>query len=289
MTDFYEILGVSRTASIEEIKKAYKKLAIKWHPDKNRDKQKEATEMFKKIGEAYEVLSDPTKRRDYDNTGVDPYDEVNEDFDCRSQFFRQGSHHRNKFTDQRAFDIFNHFFSEFEDFHRNFSFQDEDDFGLGSPFKRSNSKYNQRNARHGFDDFGNFGGFGFKSSMFDDFFGGNDPFENFGKSNSFQQASFSSSSSTFGAGGRGISRSVSTSTYIGSDGRKKVRKETVITNPDGSKESNVEEFTEDPPASNRLGYNDNSNNMRISYNNKDSGGSLRRMHSTSSTTSRLRK
>ena len=51
-------LGVSKTATDEEIKKAYRKLALKWHPDKNQDKKEEATEKFKLICEAYEVLSD---------------------------------------------------------------------------------------------------------------------------------------------------------------------------------------------------------------------------------------
>lgn len=64
--DFYKILGIPRTADDEEIKKAYKKLALKWHPDKNENKA-DATNKFKEIGEAYSVLGDPEKRRRYDN------------------------------------------------------------------------------------------------------------------------------------------------------------------------------------------------------------------------------
>ncbi|WP_101048073.1 molecular chaperone DnaJ [Macromonas nakdongensis] len=74
--DFYEILGVAKTASDDDIKKAYRKLAMKHHPDRNQgDKAKEAEEKFKEAKEAYEMLSDPQKRAAYDqygHAGVDP-------------------------------------------------------------------------------------------------------------------------------------------------------------------------------------------------------------------------
>ena len=66
--DYYETLGVSKTASQEEIKSAFRKLARKYHPDTAEDK-KTAEEKFKEINEAYEVLSDPEKRQKYDNLG----------------------------------------------------------------------------------------------------------------------------------------------------------------------------------------------------------------------------
>ena len=69
--DYYEILGVSKDATPEEIRKAYKKLAIKWHPDKHVDDKKEAEEKFKEIAGAYSVLSDPEKKREYDTGGMD--------------------------------------------------------------------------------------------------------------------------------------------------------------------------------------------------------------------------
>lgn len=64
-TDFYEILGLNKNASEEEIRKAYKKLAVKYHPDKNHSP--DAPEMFRKIQIAYETLSNPNKRIFYDN------------------------------------------------------------------------------------------------------------------------------------------------------------------------------------------------------------------------------
>ena len=67
--DYYEILGVDRNASAEEIKRAYRRLAKKYHPDLNKDNPKEAEEKFKEISEAYEVLSDPQKRANYDRFG----------------------------------------------------------------------------------------------------------------------------------------------------------------------------------------------------------------------------
>ncbi len=67
MRDFYEVLGVSKNATDREIKTAYRKLALKWHPDRN--KSSEAEEKFKEINKAYEVLADPKKKEMYDQLG----------------------------------------------------------------------------------------------------------------------------------------------------------------------------------------------------------------------------
>ena len=72
--DYYEVLGLKKGASDDEIKKAYKKLARKYHPDLNRDDPKTAEEKFKEVNEAYDVLKDPKKKATYDQFGHDAFD-----------------------------------------------------------------------------------------------------------------------------------------------------------------------------------------------------------------------
>ncbi len=67
--DFYQILGADRKASAEDLKKAYRQLALKYHPDRNKD-DKAAEQKFKEINEAYDVLKDPQKRAAYDQFGT---------------------------------------------------------------------------------------------------------------------------------------------------------------------------------------------------------------------------
>ncbi|RLC30585.1 MAG: J domain-containing protein [Deltaproteobacteria bacterium] len=121
--DYYKILGVSRDASDEEIKKAYRKLAMKYHPDHCKGDKKEAEEKFKKISEAYAVLKDREKRKQYDTYGA------------------QGFHQR---------------YSQ-EDIFRGFDFSDilrEFGFGGGSFFAGSGG----RGVRFSFDGGSPFGG-----------------------------------------------------------------------------------------------------------------------------------
>ncbi|KAG8692958.1 DnaJ sub B member 4, partial [Ceratobasidium sp. 395] len=67
--DYYALLGVSKSATDDEIKKGYKKMALKWHPDRNKDNTELAGKKFKEISEAFEVLSDKNKREVYDRFG----------------------------------------------------------------------------------------------------------------------------------------------------------------------------------------------------------------------------
>ena len=69
--DYYEVLGVNKNATDEELKKAYRKLAKQYHPDANPDNKEEAEKKFKEVNEAYETLSNPQKRKMYDQFGAD--------------------------------------------------------------------------------------------------------------------------------------------------------------------------------------------------------------------------
>lgn len=91
--DYYEILGVTKSASPDEIKKAFRGLARKYHPDTNPDNKEEAEAKFKEISEAYEVLSDENKRRMYDQTGRVEFGSG------RSDFTWQDFSHFNDFSD----------------------------------------------------------------------------------------------------------------------------------------------------------------------------------------------
>ena len=91
--DYYQILGLSREATADEIKKAYRKLAMKHHPDKAKGDKKQSEEKFKQISEAYAVLSNPEKKKEYDEFG--------------SQAFRQKFSQEDIFRGFDFSDIFN--------------------------------------------------------------------------------------------------------------------------------------------------------------------------------------
>ncbi|ORX50280.1 DnaJ-domain-containing protein [Piromyces finnis] len=222
---YYEILGLSETATDAEIKKAYRKEALRWHPDKNQDRLEEANEHFKLISEAYEVLKDPEQRAIYNKYGDEGFkDRAN----GGGADYGNGGFHSFHFSNPE--DIFREFFGGQDPFASFFS-----PFG-GSSRRGSNSRRN--------DPFG--GGF-FGSSFFDDdddFFGGHGSsgFSSF-SSTSFGGPSFSSFSSSSFGGGMGGGNFVSTSqrtTVV--NGKKTIIKET----KDGSGNTTVEKTTIEP-------------------------------------------
>lgn len=113
--DFYEILGVNKTASIGEIKRAFRKLAMKYHPDRNKEPDAEAK--FKEINEAYQVLSDEKQRKIYDQFG---HEGLNQ----------QGFSAENI----NPYDIFNQFFSSFKSARTGSSIFEDDEDGFGDGF-----------------------------------------------------------------------------------------------------------------------------------------------------------
>ena len=143
--DYYEVLGVPKDAPDDVIRKAYKKLAIKWHPDKHVDDKKEAEEKFKEISEAYSVLSDPKKRREYDTGGLDFGDFGDFDnfdpFAMFESFFGGGKHGGFGSFGFPGFDDDDDDFFGHGGFGmgKNFGgfkmgFNDDDDFGFGGNF-----------------------------------------------------------------------------------------------------------------------------------------------------------
>jgi len=110
--DYYEVLGVSKSATEDELKKAYRKLAKQYHPDANPDNKEEAEKKFKEVNEAYEVLSDPQKRKMYDQFGHSGPNGYSSDFSGFSGFdgFSGFSGFGNDGFDVDLGDIFSSFF-----------------------------------------------------------------------------------------------------------------------------------------------------------------------------------
>ncbi|CAD2087932.1 heat shock protein DNAJ homologue Pfj4, putative [Plasmodium vinckei brucechwatti] len=220
--NYYEVLGVPQDADISVIKKSYRTLAMKWHPDKNPNNKAEATERFKQISEAYEVLSDPKRRRKYDLYGTD-------------EGYAMGDN------------------DEFSNFHKNFGFNDaqrifEMFFGDSTPFGNDSffgevmgsSFGDKRRGRMGrsVDPFDNFFGSSFNISF------GPSSFDNFMDGGSC----FTSVETSTSSGGKFKNRVVKTSTSKTTsiiNGRRVTRIETVKTLPNGTIERTVTEKEED--------------------------------------------
>ncbi|XP_036292012.1 dnaJ homolog subfamily B member 6-like [Pipistrellus kuhlii] len=207
MVGFYEVLGVQRHALAEDIKKAYRKLALKWHPDKNPENKEEAERKFKQVAEAYEVLSDAKKRDVYDRCGKGGF---NGGGGGGSHFDRPSGF---GFTFRKPDDVFRECFGGRDPF--SFSEDPLDDF-FGA--RRGPSGSRSRGATSFFSAFTGSSAFGGKSPSSDagsSSFGPIGP----GRLNSFP-------STSFGGGGMGNFKSVSTSTRI-VNGRKTTTKRIV--------------------------------------------------------------
>ena len=107
MKDYYKTLNVQKTATEKEIKKAYRKLAKKYHPDVYKGNRKDAEEKFKEISEAYEVLSNKEKRQKYNSGG---FDEVRQDWGAQGFDWSQFTHQRD-IDDIFGGDFFSTFFA----------------------------------------------------------------------------------------------------------------------------------------------------------------------------------
>lgn len=197
--NYYEVLGVAKTATEVELKKAYRQAALRWHPDKNPDDKESAEKMFKQVSEAYQVLSDPQKRAWYDRGG---------------QGVQSGMAGGGGFGNGMAFGGMRDPFEVFKEFEQYFG---------GSDFFNPNMMFGGRQGGpKGVGRGHPGGGMGMSHNDFFSGFGANDG--NF----------FSSSSSTFGGGGRGSSTMTMKTTTTRNG---KTVTETKVQKPDGSWET----------------------------------------------------
>jgi len=211
--DYYEVLGVSRSASDADIKKAYRKEALKWHPDKNPDNKENAEVQFKAVAEAYEVLSNPEKRRLYDMGGKEAVNGGG----------GGGGGHGDPFRTRGG--GMGHAFNIFEEF-----------FGGRDPFAEMDKMFAEMNRGPGMrGGMGRGGGMGMGSMFDDDFFT-----SGFGGGGS----SFSSFSSNSMGGGGGMMTSTSTTTRI-VNGKRMTVTEKTVRNADGTVTTTRSESTDD--------------------------------------------
>jgi len=200
--DYYKILKIVKTASQDDIKRSYRKLALQYHPDKNPDNREEAEIQFKKISEAYEVLSDETRRRNYDLYG--------NDIPINNQY-QHGFHD--------PFELFRQFFGGRDPFSESFFGRDPfgDSFFGRDPF--GDSFFGGRGARNPF------GSFGPNPMLNDESFG--NPFGSFTSFSSFGVPSSQSiNTSTIVKDGKKIT--IIKTTTCGADGVPKTEAKEIV-------------------------------------------------------------
>ncbi|XP_033246996.1 dnaJ homolog subfamily B member 6-B isoform X1 [Drosophila miranda] len=236
MVDYYQVLDVARTATDGEVKKAYRKLALKWHPDKNPDNLDEANKRFRELSEAYEVLSDARKRRIYDaratlhkssasNSSSGSYSRYRSsgggsgsgsgsgygatsygrdyDYDYYPSSGRRSGNRYQAFTFRNFFEG-TPFHKLFEKKRRIYDEYGKD--GLGERGQSRNSHARHHYSTHDYDDFDIMGGFPFvfrpPEEVFREFFSVNSPFAGF-----FRDANgYTNGTMSGGGGGSGSSR-----------------------------------------------------------------------------------
>ncbi|DBA02327.1 TPA: hypothetical protein N0F65_006202 [Lagenidium giganteum] len=219
--DYFEVLGVARSASEADIKKAYRKLAVQWHPDKNRTNPR-AEEFFKNIAEAYEVLSDPEKRKIYERYGKEGLEgKSSGSGGAYNDHFGSGG--RAGFSARHARDIFEAFFGGMDPF--------EEFFGAAMHNGRRGSGRGHVDPMLGFPMRG-FGGGMMMDSFFSDPFGGMDGFGSM----------LGGMSMGMSMGGGGISKSVSSSSYTDRNGHVVMKKTTTTVDANGRTETVTEEY-----------------------------------------------
>lgn len=208
MVDYYSALELSRTATTSEVKQAYRRLALKWHPDKNLERKEEAEKKFKEINEAYEVLSDEKKRKMYDQYGK-------EGLEGGAKRMRRHYHGRG------ADSMFDHDFSPFFQF----SFRNPDDvfrefFGTGDPFADFFGGNERRNQN------GNSGGLRTRDPFQLGFGFGNFP-QLFATDMTAGFPDFSSFNTTVSAGGGGVRKTTTSTRFVNG---KKIETKKVLAN-----------------------------------------------------------
>ena len=246
MADYYQVLGVAKSATSADIKKAYKQLSLRFHPDKNPGPEQAACQAkFVEVGEAYSVLGDPDRRREYDSGAPPPAAARGGGGGGRSGGFpsRGRSGREEFFTHRDAFAMFDRLFAEMDRQHAQFFEEEFPLFGSGGQSSQRGQGDAGRRARGLLmDPFGMFQ---------DDFFGGFGG--GFGGGVASGGGGFSSSSTSFStssfSNGRGVSsgKSVSTSSFIDANGKRKTRRTTTIVRPDGSQETSTEEWEDEIP------------------------------------------